>query len=258
MSAITYYSEQAVAALYRDVEKSLEWYYAPNDAPPAASDVQNPVRFSTLTYRDLHKQLTQDRAASSHDAENAMLVYRSLEMLTHQQAADERLWTYLCHAECAPYVAARWLAAHRLSDKDEDARVRRVRNHFFASGNRALIRDNALSRLWWLGRIAVRVDPEDPRRFLDILLYRQDVRSALIERPAISMNHDVLRAIYAVMLSCWEDDGPKAELFQREAFRQWMVNLNRRGGVVLLDALSDDQLRKLIRDEADHALSAVL
>lgn len=254
MSVITYYSEQAVEALRRDIEQSLEWYYAPRGAPPSAVDVQNPVRVSALTYTDLWDRLTPDRAASSHDAENAMLVYQSLDRLTHQQAADERLWTYLCHTECAPYVAARWLAAHRSSDKDKDARSRRVRNHFFASGNRALIRDNGLSRLWWLGRIAVRVDPEDPRRFLDILLYRQDVRSALIERPAISMNHNVLRAIYAVMRECWERDGAKALLFQRERFRDWMVNLNRRGGVVLLDALSDGQLDALIRREADKAL----
>lgn len=256
MSTVSYYSEQAVATLHRNVEKALEWYYAPGDSPLPAAEVQNPVRLSNLTYESLRDRLTSDRASSTDDAENALLVYRSLKTLTRQQAADERLWTYLCHTECATYVAARWLAAHRASDKDDEARARRVRNHFFASGNRALIRDNALSRLWWLGCIAERVDPQDPRRFLDILLNRQDVRSALIERPAISMNHDVLRAIYTVMREKWEAEGEKAVLFQRKKFRQWMINLNRRGGVILLDALDQATLDKLLRDEAQAAIES--
>ena len=256
MSTVSYYSEQAVAALHRDVEKALPWYYAPGGSPLRPAEVQNPVRLSDLAYENLRDRLTPDRASASNDAENALLVYRSLQTLTRQQAADERLWTYLCHTECAPYVAARWLATHRASDKNDEARARRVRNHFFASGNRALIRDNGLSRLWWLGCIADRVDPQNPRRFLDILLYRQDVRSALIERPAISMNHGVLRAIYVVMREQWETEGEKAPLFQRKKFRRWMVNLNRRGGVVLLDALSDDQLDSLIRAEAEDALKS--
>ena len=33
-----------------------------------------------------------------------------------------------------------------------------------------------------------------------------------------------------------------------------MVRLNRRGGVLLLDALDDNALDKLVRSEADHAL----
>ena len=65
------------------------------------------------------------------------------------------MWVYLCHCDCPQYVTARWLG--RRPDKDEDA-VREVRNHFFAVGNRALIRDNAVSRLWWLGKIAHDID----------------------------------------------------------------------------------------------------
>ena len=45
-------------------------------------------------------------------------------------------------------------------------------------------------------------------------------------------------------------------LFKREVFRAWMVNLNRRGGVVLLDALPEDLLMRLLRDESERALKA--
>ena len=157
------------------------------------------------------------------------------------------MWAYLCHCDCPQYVAARWLNSR--PQKDEDA-AREVRNHFFAVGNRALIRDNGVSRLWWLGKIAHDVAPENPRQFLTILLHRQDVRSALIERPSVSMNRRVLREIYEVMKDHWNNGGV---LFERETFRSWMIALNRRGGVVLLDALPGEALRKLLREEVELA-----
>ena len=138
------------------------------------------------------------------------------------------MWTWVCHCDCPAYVAGRWLTDR--PKKEEDA-VRKVENHFFAIGNRALIRDNGVSRLWWLGKIAHDVSPDNPREFLTILLHRQDVRSALIERPSVSMNRRVLHGIFGVMREQWADGG---KLFERQAFRSWMVALNRRGGVVLL------------------------
>ena len=43
-------------------------------------------------------------------------------------------------------------------------------------------------------------------------------------------------------------------LFERDNFRNWMIALNRRGGVVLLDALPDDALNRLLRAEAKLAV----
>ena len=87
--------------------------------------------------------------------------------------------------------------------------------------------------------------------FLTILLPRQDVQSTLIERASISMNRRVLRAIYEVMKSHWVNGGT---LFERKNFRGWMVSLNRRDGVVLLDSLPDDVLAELLREQAERVL----
>ena len=79
------------------------------------------------------------------------------------------------------------------------------------------------------------------------MLHRQDVRSALIERPSVSMNRDVLRGdLRSDAGSLGRRQAPA--LFKREAFRAWMVALNRRGGVVLLDALPPEPLDRLLRD----------
>ena len=73
----------------------------------------------------------------------------------------------------------------------------------------------------------------------------------MIERPSVSMNRRVLRGIYEVMQGHWANGGA---LFEREAFRSWMISLNRRGGVVVLDALPENVLRQLLREEAERAI----
>ena len=248
MTRLRYYTSKALEELRRTIADHLDWYYAP-DGPTPVFISSTEVRESRLAAPALAGRLVMDtKQPPRTDVDNALLVYESLSELTPHQASIERMWVYLCHCDCQQYVASRWLSQR--PEKDEDA-VREVRNHFFAVGNRALIRDNGVSRLWWLGKIAHDVDPDNPREFLTILLHRQDVRSALIERPTVSMNRRVLRGIYDVMREQWADGGA---LFAREAFRSWMVALNRRGGVTLLDALPEKALGRLLREEAERVL----
>ena len=251
MTQLLYYTSEALEELRRQIPQHLDWYYGVANAQPPVMSA-NGVRESRLKAPELAGQLAVDvNRPSTSDIDSALVVYKALSDLTPHQASIERMWAHLCHCDCPGYVVTRWLS--RRPEKDQDA-VRDVYNHFFASGNRALIRDNGVSRLWWLGKIAHDTDPETPREFLTIILHRQDVRSALIERPSVSMNRRVLRGIYAVMRDHWGNGGA---LFERETFRTWMVALNRRGGVVLLDALPENSLDKLLREEADSALARV-
>jgi len=248
MAQLRYYTAQAVEELRRGIVDRLDWYYAPQASRPPIPP--GSVRESRLPSPDLSGLVINPAQPSRTDDAYALAVYQALPGLTPHQASDERLWTYLAHQECPQYVAGRWLDSRPAED---NAAVREVRNHFFAVGNRALIRDNGVSRLWWLGKIASDVAPENPSEFLTILLHRQDVRSALIERPSVSMNRRVLRIIYEEMQSHWANGGRK--LFERETFRSWMRALNRRGGVILLDALPDKALADLVREEASRSLA---
>ena len=245
--SLRYCTVDTLEELRRTVPERLDWYYAPNSSVPPS--YLGGFRETSIQAPELASRLTvNEQLPFKTDAANALVVYKSLRTLTPHQASIERMWAYLCHFDCPRYVSARWL--YRRSDNDELA-AREVRNHFFATGNRGVIRDNGISRLWWLGRIAHDVDPDSPGRFLALLLHRQDVRSALIERPSVSMNQRLLRSIYQVMREHWEDGGA---LFKRDAFRNWMISLNRRGGVILLDALSTVDLDRLLRDEAEVAV----
>ena len=247
MTQLRYYTASTVDGLRGAIGDRLDWYYNPQGRPPAPAP--GSTRESRLPAPDLSSLVIAPSQPSRTDGENALVLFRALPNLTLHQASDERLWTYLCHQESPKYVSARWLTNR--PEQVDDA-IREIRNHFFAVGNRALIRDNGLSRLWWLGKIADDVAPDNPREFLAILLYRQDVRSALIERPAVSMNRRVLRLIYQEMQNHWNNGG---RLFQREAFRSWMIALNRRGGVILLDALPDKALADLVHEEAERSLA---
>ena len=258
---VKYYTEAAVERLRDTVADRLDWYYDPQgvatDPRLTAADAVRESRLEAhsvaarLVLPDAVPQGDGGNPTGIADAASALAVYEALKNLTPQQAADERLWTYLCHVEYPRYVAGRWLTVR--PEKDDEA-ARKVRNHFFARGNRPLIRDNGLSRLWWLGSIAHEVEADAPHDFLERLLHRQDVRSALIERPSVSMNRQVLSSINAVMRDYWQRD---KSLFERKPFRTWMIGLNRRGGVVLLDALPKEPLADLLDEEAQRALSAV-
>lgn len=251
MDRLRYFTTGALESLRETVPDRLDWYYSPEKVPSTLP--VDGFRESRVGFTPFGENLRIDEnRPSSTDVDNALTVYQALRDLSPLQASTERLWAYLCHLECREYVSARWL--HRQPAKNEDA-AREVCNHFFAVGNRALIRDNGVSRLWWLGKIAYDVAPDEPRKFLTILLHRQDVRSALIERPSVSRNPGLLRGIFRVMARHWNNGGA---LFKREAFRSWMVALDRRGGVILLDTLPEHTLNDLLNEEANFAIESSL
>lgn len=246
---LQYCTAETLENLRRTVPDRLDWYYAPERSLSVTSF--GGFRESVVEAPRLAEKLVVDnKGPAKTDAQNALATYKAMRALTPHQASTERMWVYLSHFDCPQYVATRWLTRR---PKDKNDAAREVRNHFFVAGNRGLIRDNGISRLWWLGKIADQVDPGSPEVFLEILLHRQDVRSALIERPSVSMNQKLLRSIYAVMRDHW---GNGSKLFEREVFRSWMIALNRRGGVVLLDAVPEDALSQLLNEEADRAIAA--
>lgn len=256
MTHLLYYTESAVEALHGQISDHLDWYYAGEGEPPKPIGVQRTIKDTHLDAVDLTNVLEWNAThPSQQDPQNAVRVFSALSLLTPHEAADERLWAHLCHVECPDYVRARWMRDRPAKEADA---VRNVKNHFFArgSGARAWMRDNAIGRLWWLGHIAHSVDSSGALEFLEILMHRQDIRSALIERPAVSMNRDILSRVYGYMREQWQRDGRDAPLFIRDVFRDWMIRLNRLGGVVLLDALPSVELERVIADEAEGAIAA--
>ena len=252
MPRLKYFTESKVGELQSHIEKRLSQYYTPSKEIDIGHNLQvGDLRRTDIEFTVPDLEL-RDNRPDRFDSVNSIRLYESIPSLTRHQASDERLWTYLCHTSLAEYVKNRWLV-NRVMPKSRRDRIRRVRHHFFVSGSRGVIRDNGVSRLWWLGFVAHKIDPKNPARFLEIVLYRHDVRSALLERPFLSRNPKMLSAVYEVMREHWEHDQQKL-LFRRKSFRGWMIRLNRRGGVILFDAISPAKLVYIFRKEAEHEL----
>lgn len=216
------------------------WYINSQDNPLPAGD-------------ELTECLESSECSATSDARDSLSFHSMLDMLTPQQAADHRLWVGLTHFELYEYVRRRWDSPRLATSSDDghrERKVRYVRTHWFVSGARGLVRDNGVSRLWWMGRILKLIAEEarlDPSEVGEILFERADVRAQLIERPATASNIKLAAEITSVLRS-------ERQLIERATFRRWMIALNQLGGIILLDALRRDDLRRVVHEQANLAL----
>lgn len=191
---------------------------------------------------------------AASDAEDSLALYGAMSMLTPQQAADYRLWVGLAHFDLYGYVRKRWDSPWlvQLDDEDDRARaLRYIRIHWFVRGARGLVRDNGVSRLWWMGRIITLIAREaglEPSEVGKVLFERADVRAQLIERPATASNIQLAAEITKTLA---QDRG----LIERSVFRRWMISLNQLGGVILIDGLRHDDMCRVVHEQANLALA---
>ena len=255
---VKFFRHATLSSLKRAVEENLRSYTKPNN-----TDFLKPFEDGVMATEsikmssDLTTDIKNPTKNQNYDSYNSVLVYRSIEM-TPMQACDERIWAYLSHFEFWEYTRLRWAMP---KDNDIKKKVNHVHAHYFAGGHRGLIRDNAIARLWWMGKIASCSKKfKDPIKLLDILFLMSDVRSSLLERN-LGMNSDILDAVvdrlnkdYPQVLKLTTSDAKnknkkiKETLFGRERFRGLMKSLNRIGGYRMLDALEFEQLQAEIED----------
>lgn len=190
---------------------------------------------------------------ATSDAEDSLSVYGTMSMLTPQQAADYRLWVGLAHFALYTYVRKRWDSPWLVQldgDKERARASRYIQLHWFVRGARGLVRDNGVSRLWWMGRIITLIAREadfEPSQVGEILFERADVRAQLIERPATASNIRLAAEITKTLAT-------ERGLIERSVFRRWMISLNQLGGVILIDGLRHDDVRKVVYEQANAAL----
>jgi len=148
------------------------------------------------------------------------------------------MWIYLTHVNLVNYTRNRW----PIPEEDEKA-VNHIRTHFFVNGVRGIERDNAASRLWWMAYISSRCQTLSLKDALQCLLFRTDVRANIIERPTTAQNPLLLSAILTKLNESYHGD---QGLFERDKFRDFMIELNLLGGVKLLDSLDKYTIDKIV------------
>jgi hypothetical protein len=204
----------------------------------------DPSRFFEIDYQIDIKEIAAVKCelTDALEVENCEHVYSALSGITPFLARDERLWIYLTHTELLDYSRKRW----PIPDEDEKA-ISHILTHFFVNGARGIERDNAASRLWWMARISSQSQTLPLKEALQCLLFRSDVRANIIERPTTAQNPLILSAILERLNESYHGD---QKLFDRDKFRNFMIELNLLGGVKLLDSLDkvtiDDIVTSLV------------
>ena len=151
---------------------------------------QQPL-FSDTKFKEI-KDFSLDMSADPKkafltEAENSIRVYSNLKFLSDSQASDERLWTGLCLGPFWQYVQYRW-------GIEQKCTVSAVKDHFFfgqKAGRRSLTR-NAMSRLWWIGRLTYDEKRKDPWELTKFICESSDYIMHALERNT-SNNPSIIR-----------------------------------------------------------------
>lgn len=228
MAALKILSEKKLLDLWENISVNRDRYEAGEFLD---LEHENGWAIETATVQvdySLLKALDGTERTAAADIENSLIIYRALHGMTPAIAREERVWVRLTHIECLEYTRARWL-----SGKTGVALDSSVETHFFAKGLTAIRDDNALSRLWWNMHIASIADPDDPEDALRLILKTSDIRTNFVERTNTVARKPLARAVIRAMRR-----DPWIVSSER-SFREFMISLNRDGGGMLFEALSE-------------------
>lgn len=229
MKPLIYLSDKALEQIRSDVVKNIDRYRASGFSDLADDptwDIRLGFDFDAEKLATL--DLSQPRNIASIDLINSKIVGEALANLTPAVANEERVWVRLSHVETIEYCRARWLATAA-----PERHQALIADHFFAPTQTGIRDDHAISRLWWNYEIAKTCMPEDINGALDLILISADVRSNFVERIWLTSRRRIAGAVLRAMKSDASVTGSEKN------FREFMKTLNRLGGGIVFEALSD-------------------
>ena len=160
---IQYFSESCYDTLFSNIDnnRNLDFYNGTGDS--ALSSIINLPEDLLTSNVDLpmFKLINPpDNAGNSeknaNDITNIKQVYDAWKDLTPLQASNKYLWTYYCHRDdYKEYIQKRW--------RGDAFSPKQVESRFFVFDNkRNLVRENALSSLWWKGYLTYDSSADNP------------------------------------------------------------------------------------------------
>ena len=247
MSELHMVKRGLVSTLRDSVEKNIERYVAGDFSDILTSEYVIGVKD---TYVDLSQLQNLDpRSGGENDVANAKIVYGAIKGLNRYLARDERLWVWFTHGPCLDYARNRWIKKKNTEDK-----IKEIKTHFFASGERGFERNNAIACLWWWAEIASQYTDESLDKVLEVFLYQTDVRASIIERPSSSL--PAFKSVMRVLIEKYDSD-PTRSFFKRSKnkgfIRKWLMEINRYAGVRMYEAFSETENTELFRKLAEVA-----
>lgn len=182
--------------------------------------------------------------SSEIEVHNSLKVFNALPGMSPAIAREGRIWTRLTHIEALAYGRARWL-----SGKTGESFDKAVADHFFGTGLTSVRDDNAIGRLWWNARIAkIAAGSGDHEQALLLILKSADIRSNFVERSRTTSRPKLAQGLIRIMSA-------EPWVTSDEAnFRYFMKVLNRNGGGILFEVLSDTEVNTFLAQTATIAM----
>lgn len=175
------------------------------------------------------------------EAENVKRIYGNLRFLSDSQASDERLWAGLCLGPFWDYVKYRW-------DINKKCTVGNVQQHFFFGfGARRSLTRNALSRLWWIGRLTYDEKRSDPWELTKFVCESSDYIMHILERNT-SNNPSIIRPFLSAIIEAKAQGLP----IDTNIVGELAKYLNLLGGIYILDCLPEQRIHDKILAKANE------
>ena len=201
------------------------------------------------TYEPGHEFKVGSGKDRTKDEANASLLRQALPELTPAQATDQRIWTTLALGDYKDYVLNRWGPAEGV-DYPLNIKV-------FIKDTRSMMRDHAISRLWWRSHFAMQVSKSDCQEPLRLMFEYEDIpgeiagRSILTDRRVLSQYlGQVERGLEAITPNLVAQ-GLTPKIYIQSLGR----NLNFLGGRFQLGVLNDERLFKIFQIAHNRVLT---
>ena len=247
MSAhLKYLSDRSISQLRKEIPDNISRYRGDGFTDLADEpgwDVPLGVEFDADLLSQL--DLSQPQHIAPIDLKNSTIVGKALSSLDPSTANEERVWVRLAHVEAFEYSRARWIGS-----APDDRVPALVEDHFFARTKTGIRDDHAISRLWWNYEIAKICLPDEVDVALSLILKTADIRSNFVERIWMTSRQNIAAAVLRAMRE--EDWITGGEM----NFREFMKSLNRLGGGVVFEALSELETDEFVADCVQRAKAA--
>lgn len=165
------------------------------------------------------------------EAKNVKRIYGNLHFLSDSQASDERLWVGLCLGPFWEYVKYRW-------NIDKKCTVDNIKQHFFFGfSNRRSLTRNAISRLWWIGRLTYDEKRADPWKLTKFVCENSDYIMHILERNT-SNNPSIIRPFLDAII----ESKAQGLTIDTNIVGELAKYLNLLGGIYILDCLPERRI----------------
>ena len=240
---IQYLTDQAVDNLYSNISNNVQWYCSSGKTiGDLGLSEEQAVATSTIDLPQFPlinlSPGAGDDEKNANDIANIKQVYSTWMGLTPLQARSGHMWAYYCH--CVPkyheYICSRWMDGRFTKSQIESL-------FFVADNRRNLVRENALSSLWWKGYLTY--DPDNainPFWVLDTLWSTTNIADYLDTLNSYSRlrTKGVVGGIAEYLRMSGTDR------LRNNVFRELNRQLNRLAAVTSLDYLDEEEIKDLV------------